>query len=647
MRILIFTILAVSTTLLNAQNRKYGKISKAELEMTQSSIDTEAAAEVLYETVIINIEYFPIQNGFRATKEIEGRIKVYDKDKLDDEFKNLSVELYTPGSDRDKLVTFKGNTVNLEGGKIVTHKVKSTDIFNEKAGKYLEIEKMAFPNIQNGSVLEYKYTIVTPLLRDMRRWFFQKSIPVKYSSYKFLRPEFIVYSQDERGGVKGKVISNRLQAPDLNYTNIITEHIYENVPALKDEPYVFNLDNMKSSIRFEMMSFEYPGIITENYATSWEQIGKDFMQNSKFGSALSGNGFLDDTVNSLISNANTPLDKAKAIFDFVKNNYTWDRYNSFFVDKGIRQTFKDKTGNSADINLMLVSMLRKAELDASPVVLSTVGNMMINYSFPSVSSLNYVIAAVVINDKLYLMDGTEKLSDINMLPLRALNHRGFLVNEKGTREIQLTNYSLSTSKTSINAELFPDGSISGNFSEVRDMYFAMNDHSSRNKDPKAFEKKYLNKYNFDTDGFRIDENPDKGIIRYSFKFSDLQMGEVIGDKIIINPMLFAQLTKKSFVHADRNYPLEFGSLISDSQVIKIKIPEGYKLETIPENKQFVLQGDAAGYVYKVEEQNGYISAATLFQLGYSSLPPSYYEAMKDLENGQISAEAQQVVLVKK
>src|SRR5690606_10842587 len=114
----------------------------------------------------------------------------------------------------------------------------------------------------------------------------------------------------------------------------------------------------------------------------------------------------------------------------------------------------------------------------------------------------------------------------------------------------------------------------------------------------------------DIDGFKIDENDEKGISRYSFKFTDLSLGNVVGNKIIINPMLFEQLVKSSFTQESRTYPLEFGTAMNETKIIKIKLPQGYKTESLPEQKQHVVQGDVAAYAYQVKEEGGYLIVLT-------------------------------------
>lgn len=643
--VLVLSLLFSST--LWAQDHRFGKVSKEELSKEKSAIDATAPAEILYEKMDITLELDPIEGRFILKKEVEGRIKIFNKDNTPEEFLERKVSYYTPSSTREKLTGFRGTTYNLVGGKIEETKVKGSDIFTEKVNKYWENQKFAFSNVKDGSVLEYKYTITSPFYREIERWFFQDEIPIVSSNYKFIYPEIFTYSPDLRGEVKGKMNRSTRPVPNMKFNNNIVEYTYTNVKGLDKEPYVLNPDNLKSSIRYELMMFSFPGFISENYSATWEQIGKDLNNHESIGKQLSGNGFLDETVQSIAGPHAGQLDKTEAIFNYVKNNFNWNRMNSIYADNGIRTTFKDKTGNAADINLTLVAMLQKAGINANPVVLSTVNNLIINYSFPSVSSLNFLIAVAEINGNLYLMDATEKLSKINMLPLRDLNHRGFRILSNGAiQELSLTNYALSNIKETIACTLNADGTVSGTYNETKDEYFAMFDNMRKRNDPKDFEKYYLSDYTFDVDNFKIDENLDKGLVRYSFKFENVPSGDVMGNKIILNPMLFAQTINSNYHYDSRNYPLEFGTAYNKSRTIKVKIPEGYKIESMPQEKQFVVEGNQAGYVYKIEEKDGFIVVNTVEQMAQSILPPAYYKLMKEFENSQINTEAQQVVLVK-
>src|SRR5690606_35021072 len=121
---------------ISAQDHRFGKVSKEELSKERSTIDPESPAEILYEKMFVTLDFNPTGNGFIMTKEIEGRIKIYNKDNTADHFLQQEISMYAPNSNREKVIGLRGVTYNLEGGKIVETKVKNSDIFTERKNKY-------------------------------------------------------------------------------------------------------------------------------------------------------------------------------------------------------------------------------------------------------------------------------------------------------------------------------------------------------------------------------------------------------------------------------------------------------------------------------------------------------------------------------
>lgn len=105
-----------------------------------------------------------------------------------------------------------------------------------------------------------------------------------------------------------------------------------------------------------------------------------------------------------------------------------------FLFQRSQKAYTDKTGNVAEINLMLTSMLRYAGLEANPVLISTRSNGIAYY--PTIAAFNYVVSAVDISGELVLLDATEKYSNINVLPFRDLNWIGRLV-KKMVQQLKL------------------------------------------------------------------------------------------------------------------------------------------------------------------------------------------------------------------
>ena len=671
MKTLITLVASIATLSSFAQDVKFGKVTKQDFEKTKSTIQTDAPAEVLHADGNYKISFNTNQGGVEQTKKVYYRMIVFDKDKTPNDVLKIEIPLYKGNSstDTDKVLSLKAVTYNLENGKVVEQKVEKKDIFTEKVHRFLDKQTFTFPNVKNGSILEYTYEVLSPFISQTDTWYFQNSIPVLTSNFTLQSQEYFNYQQDLRGGFAPKVTkdskedtftSTSFGQRGISFNETIgkqgatTEngklkintqtYTLSNLPSYSREAYVLNPRNMLASIQFELASYNVPGRIIENYSTTWEHIGKDLMDHENFGRQLNGNGFLDETVKTITVNKTSDLEKIQAIFDYVKTNITWNDYLGEYTDNGLRKTFNEKTGNSADINLMLIAMLRKAGLDANPIVLSTLQNGIINYSFPSRSKLNYVIAGVTIGQDFYLMDATDKNSQINLLPIRAINDRGFMVTDKGMKEITLRNSTMSADKKSITADLKADGNLTGIYSSVRDNYFYMSDLADITNDPKAFEKEYTEDYNFEISDFKTQDNK-QNLIRHQFKFNDLKV-DVAGNKILFNPFLFLANTKHNLNLEQRNYNIEFGAPTTNTNTIKIKIPEGYKVESLPTEKQFTMPDQAGGYAYKVIEKDGFIIAQAQKIMPYSVLPAQYYKPLKEFLTNIINTELQQLILVK-
>lgn len=662
-----FGITAMAIISTQAQEVKFGKYTAEEIAKTKSSITPSASAEVLFSSAKYKIDWDQISGALQKKMEITYRIKIYDKDKTPDNILSLEIPIRNGSSkaDTEKVVSLKASTFNLEGNSLKEYKVEKKDIFTKTVHDYLKVQTLTFPNVKNGSIIEYTYEISSPFYYNTDTWYFQENIPVVKSILTLDANESLKYTDDFRGQyiltpkrttrtervtVKQGGFSvndfdkKALSQATYDYQMNQTTYVAENLPGYEKEAYVLNPRNLLSSVRFELGSYEPRNGTAQTFSTTWERIGKDLMDHESFGRQLNGNGFLEDKVKELTASGTSGMDKITAIYNFVRDNYKWDKYNSIYTDKGIRKTFNDKTGNVADINMMLVAMLEKAGFKANPVVLSTVQNGMLNYVFPSKAKLNYVIASVNIDGKDILMDATNPFARLNLLPMNVLNHRGILIAKDGVREIELVNTIMSTDKTQVIAKLSPEGQISGTYNNYHDNYFYINDKSQIQEDPKAFEKEFVEDYSFDIESFRSLDN-DNGLLRHSFKFDGVQ-ADAAGNKIIFNPLLFDAMENHNLNYDTRNYNIEFGSPMTIQKSFKIKIPDGYKVESLPKAFQKNIMNDAAAYAYQIEEKDGFIEVYSVRVLPYSVLPSNYYKPLKELMNTIVEAETQQVVLVK-
>src|SRR5690606_35624861 len=157
-----FTLLLLITTFLNfaySQDFKFGKVSKEELQEKFNPLDSSAPATILYRDHKVYFNYVQ-SKGFEVITEVHERIKIYNEEGF--QYATEQILLYKSGSDREKISKIKGVTYNIIDDKIIEDKLGKEAIFNNEYSKYRDEVKLTMPNIKEGTVIEYSYTIHSP-----------------------------------------------------------------------------------------------------------------------------------------------------------------------------------------------------------------------------------------------------------------------------------------------------------------------------------------------------------------------------------------------------------------------------------------------------------------------------------------------------
>ena len=155
-------ILLVVSQLSSAQNYKFGKVSKEELEEKFNPLDSSASATYLYKYRKTFFEYQQ-STGFELVTVVHERVKIYNQQGFD--YATKAVSLYKSNSNQEKVTNIKAYTYNLIDGKIEGTKLKKDGIFKTETSKYRNQTKFTMPNIKEGSVVEYSYKIISPFIK--------------------------------------------------------------------------------------------------------------------------------------------------------------------------------------------------------------------------------------------------------------------------------------------------------------------------------------------------------------------------------------------------------------------------------------------------------------------------------------------------
>lgn len=652
----------------SGQDYDFGEVSKEELQEAFNITDSTASACYLYKYRKTYINYNQ-QEGFQLITEVHERVKVYSKEGF--EQATRAILLYKEGADEEEIKNIKAYTFNLEGSKIVETKLEKKGIFKTEKSKYLNEVKFTMPNVNEGSVLEYKYKVLSPFITSIDEFVFQEDIPIKKLEGRFESPEYFQFKVNSKGyrpvapttkSTKERInLSTKTRSNDglhrvktsydysqVEYTNNIHTYSLSNIPALKEEPFVNNIDNYRSSIKYELSFTNFPNSPVKNYSTTWEDVVKTIYKSSSFGDELSKVGYYKDDIDALIGHTSNSVERAALIYNFVKKKVKWNGYYGYLVDEGVRKAYKDQAGNVAEINLMLTSMLNYAGVTAYPVLVSTRQHGV--PLFPTRKGYNYIICYVKDSDKSYLLDATSPYSLPNVLPFRTLNWQGRVITERGNSTfISLYPNSISKNDYSVLVNIDEAGQISGGCRSVKTGHSALLYRMGYNdQDKDQYLEDFENKYDgLEVSDFTVkNENDLSKPIMESYKFVKEAQADIVGDKMYFAPMFYLKMNENPFKLEQRDYPIDFGYPSKNVYKITINVPEGYKVDILPEPKAVSLPDNLGYFKYNVQESNGRIQVIVTTQISTSIVTPDYYETLKMYISQLIEKESEQVVLSK-
>ncbi|PCE63359.1 DUF3857 domain-containing protein [Sediminicola luteus] len=668
MRFLTLLLFCSLTTMgLRAQEVKFGKVSKEELEQKFYPQDSTADAAVLYRRVRVSYKTSP-GGGFIQETFIHEKIKLYNKDGFD--FATITEGLFEISGEEETAYGFKAYTYNLVDGKVEKTKLKNSELISEKKNKNWQVKKFTMPNLQEGSIIEYQYTIGSPFTWLIDEIDLQYNIPIQKEEVQLAIPEYYVFkplmkgylpinpkaSRDSKqmqlsyrrnadaGGVKTERVVTNITV-NMNVVDIKMQ----DVPALKEEPFVNSMDNYRSAINYELQYTKFPNSAIENYTTTWKDIVKDIYDASSFGDQLDRKRYFKDDLATILGGLNTETEKTLAVFNHVQKNMTWNGTYGYYTDEGVKKAYETKSGNVADINLTMVAMLRAAGLNSDPVLVSTRNNGI--PLFPTKEGFDYVVATVEADGKQLLLDATSKYTKPNMLPVRTINWAGRIVKEGGVSEpISMIPSYVSREIIMMNGTLDGEGVIEGKIRRICKDYVGYGFRVNNNElDEETYLGNLEEKYKgVEIENYEVRDKTDKNKpVTEVFEVLAEESVELIGDKMYFSPLLWFANEENVFKRDQREYPIDFGYPWQDKHVMSITIPEGYQIESIPEAINISLPENMGKFTMRVVPK-GNKSIQVLSELGFNEavIPAMEYPHIKEFYKKVVEKQTEKVVLSK-
>jgi hypothetical protein len=390
--------------------------------------------------------------------------------------------------------------------------------------------------------------------------------------------------------------------------------------------------NYLSSLNFELSEIKYFSGSSDKITKEWKDVEEELRRDSRFGIQLKrGRDIMDASVEKLITDQSTPLERAKRIYDFVVDHYSWNGEYGKYCDQGIKKAFDNKKGNVGDLNLSLIAALRFAGLEADPVILSTRNNGYATELYPVLSEFNYVIARVMIDSKTYLLDATDPLLPFGLIPYRCLNGKGRVIGDRQTSWQEISSNDKLKKVSYFNLKLKQDGSWTGLIQNTYAGYEAYNQRGKILAFPSTDD--YAKDLGKKTNNFSIEKVELKNLEDINQSLVEtLQIKSDGGLSVpfLFNPFLMHRRETNPFKSSERLYPVDFGVIIDERITINIEISQGLEIEDIPERVGLGLPNDGGKYLFDVQRNESTIVISSWLNIAKPLFSSEEYHYLKEL-----------------
>ena len=672
---LLPALLAATAAQAQTEPLKLGKVDPADLTAAPFLKDSAAAAVVLCDFGSTHFVYSA--QGWQLQSDRTTRIKILRKAGYD--AATVEIPLYHRGENSEKVGALRGFTYNLVNGQVVKTKLETANMFTEERTANLRIRKFTLPDVREGAVIEYAYSVTSDYLFNLQDWSFQREIPVRWSEYRAAIPEYFDYSmlmqgyhapaiqtkeenlmqltESTSGGFSGGGINTQREAPTTQTaTARVTNHrwVMKELPGLRPEPYMTTPADYVAKIDFEMAGYRMPGQGYQQVAGSWSKINSELLASENFGQQLERGGFLKEQMVVLAAKHPDPAQRAAAVRPAVMQAVGYDGRNHYATDGSLKKAFDAHRGSSADVNLLLLAALRHAGLPALPVLLSTRDHGRVNQQLAMLSKFNYVIGLLPLaGGQELLLDATEPLLPCGVLPERCLSQVGRLImrQEAEARWVDLAPAQRYAHFQQVKLTLAADGSLSGEVHEEHGGYAGADERASLSK---LGEKKYLAEHTRRHDTWTVPalkvlerEAPHKPL-GLDYSFTQPADDATTAETLYLSPLTSFGSEQNPFRNEERTFPVDFGAPQEETTLITLTLPAGYELAELPKPAVLELPDGGGRYLYNVAAPApGTVQLTSRLSLRKALYAAADYQNLREFYRLMLTKQAEKLIIKKK
>ncbi|MFL6202056.1 MAG: DUF3857 domain-containing protein [Thermoanaerobaculia bacterium] len=565
-------------------------VSETELRMTSVPEAPNAAAVVLFKKGTFSM--FDEKTGrFSPSFTVEVRRKI-----LTEEGKKYGeVQLFHGRHSR--LQNLEGRTVLPDGREVPLPK---DAIFKRRLSRSEKVftTSIAFPAVEVGAVLDYRYRIRGASLFALEPWHFQEEVPTLYSEVVYEFPGNVLF----RTYLSDPLKTGIQQGYTKDYRTTPAGHRIwatgRNLPALADEPFGPPFEDLSSWYLLAPIQVKIPTRtvhLLETWATVCDLSGDDYEKALKKSAAarrraqeMAGSGDLRA--------------RAEAVYRFVRDQIETDEGRGVDLQDGttVDSVLAARHGDSAGKALLLQSMLQASGIPARAVWAGERDNGHYAMDFPNPAWFDRVLVALDLDGQRTFLDPSDRSLAFGRLAPNVEGMPALLYDRASPEIVKLPEapYTDSRRLAKVDLELDGEGRVTGKGSLTLTGHHAWDRlrwKPSAEETAAAWKKWLEESYrDYTVSDVRVQESIDEQKVEIAWSLAQREE-EVLGDEATLFPSLPLGPVKQPF-HAEaasRVSPILFAYPDRDEVELTLRWPEGWDVDKLPKQ---VRHDTAAGAV---------------------------------------------------
>lgn len=609
----------------------FGNFSQQEIDYKACPFDKDADAVIFFDKAISNYD-----DERQLITERSIRFKIL-KDKAK-ELGDIRIRFYS-GDNLEFIRDIKAVVLSYDdqGNKIINN-VDRKLMFTSKDNSLYSSIRFAVPNVKAGSIIEYRYTKVSKHYGFLKDWEFQQELPILSSSYKL----YVIPNAEFTYSVYKNDFMDINIKPDNREGSVYFN--MKNIPGLRNEAFTACTRDYIQRVIFQFSGYtNYFGKNKVN--TTWKDLGKDLLTDEDFGIQLNKKLSNTDDLKAACDKIVDPVAKIKFIYNYVRSVMAWDNFYSIYCGDGLKTVWERKKGNTGEINLVLINLLKANGIEASPLLVSERDNGKVDTTYPFIRQFNKVVAYVALNGNQYILDGTDHITPFGVTPFDLLNTKAFIVDKKNGGFLTITdNQHTDREIISLMANVSSSGTLSGQTSIYNYDYSKIYKVGYYRNDVNKYKDAYIKQYNtINIDSFDV-KNIENDSLPLNEQFKLTSAVNKSGDYYLLNYNLFTGLEKNPFVSEHRFTNIDFGCRHSTLLNGLFIIPENMDTETLPQNISIKTPDNAITLSRIIEKQERNIRVMIKMEIVNTEYPSEAYSTIQSFYKRAVELLNEPIVL---